>query len=141
VIDLATSRDYRKGHIPGAWFAIRARLDRALPKIALTGTLVLTSENGMLAALALDEAKRLTGAPVRYLGGGNAAWTASGCALTPDDPRWADEAVDVWLKPYERSVGTTEAMNEYLSWEVDLLDRIDKDGTCNFHPLDPVARR
>ena len=57
VIDLATSRDYRKGHIPGAWFAIRARLDRALPKIALTGTLVLTSENGMLAALALRAAR------------------------------------------------------------------------------------
>jgi rhodanese-related sulfurtransferase len=140
VIDLATSRDYRKGHIPGAWFAIRARLDRALPKIALTGTLVLTSENGMLAALALDEAKRLTGAPVRYLGGGNAAWTASGRALTPDDPRWADEAVDVWLKPYERSAGTTEAMNEYLSWEVDLLQRIDQDGTTDFRPLPPAHR-
>ncbi|MGH6996055.1 MAG: rhodanese-like domain-containing protein, partial [Stellaceae bacterium] len=38
VIDLATSPHYRRGHIPGAWFAIRARLDRALAKIAPTGS-------------------------------------------------------------------------------------------------------
>ncbi len=33
VIDLSRSPDYRRGHIPGAWFAIRSRLDRALRKI------------------------------------------------------------------------------------------------------------
>src|SRR5262245_15772586 len=46
VIDLSPSRDYRKGHIPGAWFAIRARLAQALPRIKPHGTLVLTSEDG-----------------------------------------------------------------------------------------------
>ena len=30
VIDLSTSPHYRRGHIPGAWFAIRGRLDPAL---------------------------------------------------------------------------------------------------------------
>jgi rhodanese-related sulfurtransferase len=44
VVDLAPSRDYLAGHIPGAWFAIRTRLSRALPKIPLGETLVLTSE-------------------------------------------------------------------------------------------------
>ena len=44
----------------------------------------------------------------------------------------ADDAVDVWLKPYERAGDTTGAMNEYLSWEVDLVARIERDGTCNF---------
>ena len=43
VIDLSTSPHYRRGHIPGAWFAIRARLDRALEKIAPKGDLILTS--------------------------------------------------------------------------------------------------
>ena len=33
VIDLSPSRDYLKGHIPGAWFAIRSRLEKALAKI------------------------------------------------------------------------------------------------------------
>ena len=137
VIDLSASRDYRKGHIPGAWFAIRARLDRALPKIDAQGTIVLTSENGILAALALDEAASLTPRPVRYLGGGNAAWVASGRALTTDRPRLADEPVDAWLKPYERDSGNTAAMNEYLSWEIDLPQRIERDGTCRFRPLVP----
>src|SRR5262249_25306774 len=44
VIDLARSPQYRKGHIPGAWFAIRSRLKEALGKISARGTLVLTSE-------------------------------------------------------------------------------------------------
>jgi len=70
VVDLAMSRDYLAGHIPGAWYAIRTRLDRALKKIPLRGALVLTSEDGVLANLAAAEAKALTDAPVRVLTGG-----------------------------------------------------------------------
>jgi hypothetical protein len=44
----------------------------------------------------------------------------------------ADEPMDYWPKPYERSGDTRSAMNEYLSWEVDLLPRIERDGTCRF---------
>ena len=57
VVDLAASRNYLKDHIPGAWFAIRTRLDRAFKNIAPRGTLVLTSEDGEIARLALAEAK------------------------------------------------------------------------------------
>jgi len=135
VIDLSLSREYRRGHIPGAWFAIRSRLDRAVSKIEPSGTVVLTSEDGVLAALALDEMRALTGKPVRYLGGGNAAWTKSGRALTAEEPRFADEPLDAWLKPYERAAGQTAAMKEYLAWEVDLLARIERDGSCSFRPL------
>ena len=98
----------------------------------LRGTLVLTSEDGVLAALAAAEACALVDGPVRFLTGGNAAWQAAGHPLTADDPKLADEAVDMWLKPYERPNDTTSAMNEYLSWEVDLLKRIERDGTTNF---------
>src|SRR4029079_3639678 len=48
VVDLSLSPAYRKGHIPGAWFAIRTRLKEALAKIAMNGELVLTSEDGVL---------------------------------------------------------------------------------------------
>ncbi len=137
VVDLSLSRDYRRGHIAGAWFAIRSRLDRALPAIKPHGTLVFTSEDGVIARLALDEAASLTTLPVRYLAGGNAAWAASGRPLTADDPRFADELLDVWLKPYERQAGVQSAMQEYLSWEVDLLERIERDGTTRFQPLVP----
>ena len=132
VIDLSLSRDYLKAHIPGAWFAIRSRLSRALATIPLRGTLVLTSEDGVLAGLAAAEARALVDTPVRALDGGNAAWLATGHALTADDPRMADEAVDTWLKPYERSKDTTKAMQDYLSWEVDLLARIVRDGSARF---------
>jgi rhodanese-related sulfurtransferase len=131
VVDLASSRDYLAGHIPGAWFAIRTRLSRALPKIPLGETLVLTSEDGVLARLAASEAEALVEVPVRVLAGGNAAWRAAGYALSTH-PQMADEAVDQWRKPYERTGDTKAAMNEYLAWEIDLLPRIARDGSLKF---------
>src|SRR5712691_10660180 len=132
VIDLSLSRDYRRAHIRGAWFAIRSRLARALAVIPLGGTLVLTSEDGILAGLAVPELSALTGSPVRYLAGGNAAWAAAGLPLVSGEDRMADEAVDVWLRPYEHPRAAEAAMSEYLTWETDLLPRIERDGTARF---------
>jgi len=128
VIDVATSRAYRAGHIPCAWFAVRSRLDTTLKKIPLGGTLVLTSEDGVLAQLAAAE----RGAKV--LAGGTAAWAAD-YPLATGPERMADEPDDVWLKPYERNATATDAraaMNEYLSWEVNLVQQIARDGTARF---------
>jgi rhodanese-related sulfurtransferase len=134
VIDLAASRNYLKAHIPGASFAIRTRLARALENIPRGGTLVLTSEDGVLARLAVAEAAALTDRPVRCLEGGNAAWRSAGYALSAE-ARMADEAIDQWRKPYERSGDITAAMAEYLAWETDLLPRIARDGSLKFTPL------
>jgi hypothetical protein len=74
---------------------------------------------------------------VRALAGGNTAWLAAGHKLTAADPRMGDEAVDTWLKPYERPQDTTKAMRDYLAWEVDLLPRVARDGSAVFmrsHP-------
>jgi len=127
VVDLSLSPAYRKGHIPGAWFAIRSRLAQALAKISVNDGLVLTSEDGVVAGLAACEIR----VPARYLRGGNAAWQAAGLPLSIE-ARLADEPLDYWPKPYERTGDTKSAMNEYLSWEVDLLPRIERDGTCRF---------
>jgi rhodanese-related sulfurtransferase len=131
VIDLSTSPHYRRGHIPGAWFAIRGRLDKALPKIPPRQAVILTSEDGVLAALAVEETRALTTTPVHWLKGGNAAWAAAGFPLSTAE-KMADDPIDVWLKPYERPNDHEAAMNAYLSWEVDLLDRIKQDGTTHF---------
>jgi rhodanese-related sulfurtransferase len=133
VVDVSLSRAYRKGHIAGAWFAIRSRLEKALAAIPQRGTLVLTSEDGILAGLAAGEAKSSSRAPVRCLKGGNAAWVNAGHPLEQGETHMADDPVDIWLKPYERASGTTAAMSEYLAWEVDLLERIARDGTCRFY--------
>jgi rhodanese-related sulfurtransferase len=131
VVDLARSPDYRSGHIPGAWFAIRWRLNRALAKIPLRGPLVLTSDDGVLAGLAVVEARTLGIGAVHSLEGGTAAWTAAGFPLSTD-AKMADDPVDVWLKPYEQANDREAAMNAYLSWETDLLEQIKRDGTCHF---------
>jgi hypothetical protein len=49
----------------------------------------------------------------------------------------ADEPIDQWRKPYERSGDTKAAMQEYLAWEVDLLPRIERDGTLQFERFRP----
>ena len=131
VIDLSPSPRYRRGHIPGAWFAIRSRLEHAFKTIAPKGAVILTSEDGVLASLAVADAQALTDRPVHWLKGGNAAWTAAGFPMATAE-RLADEPVDVWLKPYERPNDNEAAMNAYLSWEVDLIDRIKQDGTTRF---------
>jgi rhodanese-related sulfurtransferase len=131
VVDLSPSREYLKEHIPGAWFAIRTRLDRALQKIPLREILVLTSEDGTLAAMAVAEAQALLSVPVRCLAGGNAAWRAAGYELATE-PLLADEPVDQWRKPYERSGDTKAAMRDYLAWEIDLLQRVERDGSLKF---------
>jgi rhodanese-related sulfurtransferase len=136
VLDLSLSRNYLAGHIPGAWFAIRTRLARALKNIAIADTVVLASEDGALAALAVTEAETLIDRPVRFLQGGNAAWQAAGRPLSTD-AKMADEAVDQWRKPYERSGDTKAAMQEYLTWEVDLLPRIKRDGSLRFERFRP----
>jgi rhodanese-related sulfurtransferase len=134
IIDLSSSPHYRLGHIPGAWFAIRGRLDRALARIGpLRSMLVLTSEDGVLASLAVEEARALTKTAVHCLKGGNATWRAAGIPLSTAE-KMADEPLDVWLKPYEQPNDNEAAMNAYLSWEIDLLERIKRDGTTHFLP-------
>jgi len=52
VVDLAPSIAYEAGHIPGAWFAVRARLPDSLDKVPRRPILVLTSPDAALARLA-----------------------------------------------------------------------------------------
>ena len=131
IVDVSLSRSYLKDHIPGAWFAIRTRLAAAFKEIPLHGTLVLTSEDGTVAELAVAEAQAAAGIPVRFLTGGNAAWKAAGYELSAE-PLMADEVIDQWRKPYERGGDTKAAMSEYLAWETDLLPRLERDGSLNF---------
>lgn len=132
VIDLGVSRDYRKGHVPGAYFAVRARLAGAIARIAERGMFVVTSEDGTLARYGAADLARLTDMPVRALAGGTRAWAAAGLPLAEGEERMADTPDDVWLKPYERKGTIEDFMNEYLSWEIDLVHQIERDGLVSF---------
>lgn len=133
VIDLARSVDFRAGHIPGALWGVRTRLDSLAERLAGAARVVLTCPDGTLAALAVEEAAALTSAPVTALRGGTAAWVAGGGPLQADrhDPPDAD-CVDVYLRPYDRNEGVEAAMHAYLSWEIDLVHEIVRDGTVAF---------
>jgi rhodanese-related sulfurtransferase len=138
VVDLALSRRYRDGHIPGARFAIRARLAERLSELPAAGDLVLTSEDGILARFAAAELAPRAGRPVKRLAGGTAAWQAAGLPLETGMARLADEPDDVSLSARDRPAERERYMREYLAWEVDLVNQIARDGDCRFR-LAPTA--
>jgi rhodanese-related sulfurtransferase len=124
VVDFATSIEYRDGHVPGAWFAVRSRLHDALAKIGEAGDLVFTSPDGVLAKLAALDARTLTGARMRVLAGGTAAWVAAGLALERGTQHLASAADDVYYRPYDGKSQIEQAMKDYLDWEVALAEQI-----------------
>ncbi|HYC15237.1 MAG TPA: rhodanese-like domain-containing protein, partial [Stellaceae bacterium] len=135
LLDFATSLQYRDGHIMGAWWAIRSRLAQSLPKLPAHREIVTTSPDGAVAALAAQDLAALTAAPVRAMAGGTAAWRAAGLPIVPGTDRMADQTEDVWYRPYDRAQGAEAAMKEYLSWEVDLVRQIERDGDARFRLL------
>jgi hypothetical protein len=93
----------------------------------------VTSPEGILARLAVAELQGLTSAPVQVLEGGTAAWIAAGNTPVADRTDPPDEAcVDFYLRPYDRNSGVEAAMQAYLSWEIDLVHEIERDGTVVF---------
>ncbi len=61
------------------------------------------------------------------------AWRAAGFPIAADrrDPP-DEECADVHLRPYDRNSGIEEAMRDYLSWEIDLVNEVAKDGDAPF---------
>ncbi len=137
LVDFADSLDYRDGHIPGAWFAVRARLREALEKIRPAGELVFTSPDGLLAQLAWLDAAALAPARVRVLAGGTAAWTAAGFVLETGLTRLASAADDVYYRPYDGKSQIEQAMKDYLDWEVALVEQVKREPYLAFGSVAP----
>jgi hypothetical protein len=108
---------------------MRGRLDRALARLPAGLAIVLTSSDGVLARLALPE---LAGRDARVLLGGTRGWKAAGLPLERGATAMADEAIDVWYRPYDKEAGVEQAMKGYLDWEVDLVAQVERDGDTRF---------
>jgi rhodanese-related sulfurtransferase/predicted metal-dependent enzyme (double-stranded beta helix superfamily) len=140
VIDLDTSLRYRDGHVPGAWFAVRANLGKTIPEMlakqkAVT-RVVLVSPDGEIAALAAAEAEAAAGGlPVAILAGGMNAWRDAKLAIEAGHTRMADPPTDVWYRPYDFKENIEAAMRQYLDWEVDLVPQVARDGDAKFAVL------
>ena len=137
VIDLSLSRTYKAGHIPGAWYSIRPRLADNLPKIPRSELLVLVSEDGILARLGAPEAAAATDTPVKVLRGGMSAWRDLGYPQASGFENMAQEPDDYFLRAYDRDSGVEQAMQDYLTWEVGLVQQVERDGDARFNVIRP----
>ena len=78
----------------------------------------------------------MTDAKVSVLEGGNQAWEAAGFELLPGTDGLDQYPLDAYLRPYDREQSVEQAMWDYLDWEVELINRIDRDGSLKFHTAD-----
>lgn len=132
IIDLADSKTYRQGHVPGAWYALRSRLTDAMAAVPDAETLILTSPDGTLAGLAAAD---LAG-KAQALAGGTAAWIAAGQDLESGSDRMASAPDDIRLKARETTEGSIEdAMRAYLTWEIDLVNQMAADEDHRFQVM------
>ena len=132
VVDLDWSRGFIAGHIPGAWYAIRARLAEAFTTLPATEAIVFTSSDGVLARLAAAEWNGRAPAPVMALSGGTVAWIAAGYALERGAERMASAREDERLRAREMAGGVEDAMRAYLAWEIDLVNQMATDDDHRF---------
>jgi len=132
VIDFSASLRFRQFHVPGAWWAVRSRLAEARRRIGDASTIVLTSEDGVLAQLAAPEVAALwPGTDVKALEGGNAQWRGSGQSGESGIERATTTLDDVWYKPYDHADKEKHA-RAYLAWEVALVEQIRREPGIRF---------
>ncbi|MFT6580778.1 MAG: rhodanese-like domain-containing protein [Alphaproteobacteria bacterium] len=134
VVDLAYSNQYRNGHIPGAWFALRTELAAALAKLPQGAAVVFTSPDGALARLAAADVTDKGGAAMA-LKGGTDAWSDAGYRLESGATQMASAAADIRLKAREQTDDIEEAMNAYLTWEINLVHQMAEDSDHRFNVM------
>jgi rhodanese-related sulfurtransferase len=133
VLDVTASANYVKGHIPGAWFVIRAQMQQALHRIPPARRYVLTCGTSQLARFAASDLKRRVKAEVVVLEGGTQAWIAANLPLEEGETRLAVPRTDRYRRPYEGTDNASEAMQAYLAWEYGLVAQLERDGTHFFN--------
>ncbi|MBR0648341.1 sulfurtransferase [Roseomonas terrae] len=136
LIDLRPSMTYRAGHLRGATWTVRPRLDGIATPPA--GPVVLiAAEPGIAALAARDLADRGIRA-THWHAGTPAAWKAAGLTVeaTPDLPADAD-CIDFLFFVHDRHSGNREAAKQYLAWELGLVAQLDAQERAAWRFLPP----
>jgi rhodanese-related sulfurtransferase len=130
VLDVDQSDVYARGHVPGAAWLCRSRLERRVEAVApdRRAPIVVTCGDGRASTLAGQTLDRLGYTAIRVLAGGSRAWEQAGLPMERGPTRLLDQVDDVVLKPYERG---RAAMEAYLRWET----AIGPDGRSPYHLL------
>ena len=139
ILDVSPGLGFRAGHIDGAIWATRARLDIAAlgdPQgWVLTGTCPL-----LMAGIANDVAAS-TGTSFQGIARGTTeTWRAAGFDVvqTPGHPSDTD-CIDHLFFVHDRHDGNLAAARRYLEWEQGLLDQMDMQERSVLNPLKAVA--
>jgi rhodanese-related sulfurtransferase len=122
-INVDPSDVYARGHVPGAAWICRSRLEMRIEQAApdRRTPIVVSCIDGQASTLAAATLLALSYAGVRVLDGGTRAWEAVGQPVERGATRLLDDADDVVPKPYERG---RAAMEAYLRWE----EALDQEG-------------
>jgi rhodanese-related sulfurtransferase len=134
ILDVDQSDVYTRGHVPGATWVCRSRLEDRIAALVpdRARSVVVTCGDGAASTLAAATLREL-GHAARVLAGGTRAWDAAGGPLEIGATRLADTPDDLVPKPYERG---RAAMEAYLAWE----EALDNEGTSPV-PLIPGEAR
>jgi rhodanese-related sulfurtransferase len=138
IVDVADSASYVKGHIPGAWFVIRARLGESIKRMPPSESFVVTGNEAILVALAAQDLATLTGKSVSVLAGGNAAWRKAGLQMKSGMERPGTQVDDIFLQPFlwgqldPASAEFRKAASDYLTWELQLPEQLERAKETDF---------
>jgi rhodanese-related sulfurtransferase len=124
VVDVGMSDEYTRGHVPGAGWICRSRLEAKIASAApdRARPIVVACADGVASTLAAITLTGLGYKNVSVLDGGTQGWTDASQPLEQGATHLWDEPDDVVLKPYQRG---REAMEAYLRWE----EALDPDGS------------
>ncbi len=134
LIDIRPSMDFRRGHIPGAIWAVRPRFDRL--DLSDARPVVLVSDDLEMIRMAAQEWTAVRPDVALYrLEGGYRAWVAADgrAEVTPEHPT-DPEAIDYLFFVHDRHDGNLEAARQYLAWEQGLVAMLEPAERGRFDP-------
>jgi rhodanese-related sulfurtransferase len=116
VVDIDTSREYKRARVPGAQWIPYGWLEERVGAVKreTDDPMVLTCHNGILSTFAAATLGQMGVANLRVLEGGVAAWSRAGLATDSGWPAHMAPADDLVVPPYHSN---REAMARYLAWE------------------------
>ena len=140
VIDVGESFGWRRERIAGSRYAMRSHLGAALQSLDPAIPLVFVCGDGRISPFAAQQALEAGRQQVFWLKSGRAGWRRAGLPMEPgrieNDPLQLTPTDDMWYPPWARADRVEQAMREYLTWEVDLLDQLAREPYLKFESVD-----
>ena len=132
VFDVRSPEEYEAGHLPGSRCAPGGQLVQETDDFApvLGARVVLVDDDGVRATMTASWLNQMGGREVAVLenalASGELEQGPEPDAVAPDKPE------ERMLKPNERREGVEKAMRAYLTWELGLVEQIERDGTVHW---------